>query len=255
MRGARDGHVGRGAHARAARLHARASSRAAWRTARIGMSTGLYYAPGSYSTTEEVIALARVAARHGGIYDSHMRDESSYTIGLIGAINETIRIGREAQHPRPHLAHQGARRRRVGAERHRDRADQGGARRRRERHGGPVSVSRLRHERRRIAAAALGRSGRARLAARCASPIRRSSAKLVAEMESNLVRRGGAASLLITSTRDSIDPRQDARAGRGGAAHDADRRGARDHPRRRRERRVVQHEGRGHRTSSWCSRG
>jgi len=62
----------------------------------IGMSTGLYYAPGSYSSTEEVIELAKVAAAHHGIYDTHMRDESSYNIGLIAAVRETIRIGQEA---------------------------------------------------------------------------------------------------------------------------------------------------------------
>ncbi|HZY62497.1 MAG TPA: D-aminoacylase [Edaphobacter sp.] len=65
----------------------------------LGLSTGLYYAPGSYSSTEEVIDLARVAAQHGGIYDTHMRDESSYTIGLLGSVRETIRIGREAHIP------------------------------------------------------------------------------------------------------------------------------------------------------------
>ncbi|HEX4020824.1 MAG TPA: D-aminoacylase [Acidobacteriaceae bacterium] len=65
----------------------------------IGMSTGLFYAPGSYSSTEEVIALAKVAAADGGIYDTHMRDEDSYTIGLLGAVKETIRIGREAHIP------------------------------------------------------------------------------------------------------------------------------------------------------------
>src|SRR5204862_1513988 len=70
----------------------------------IGMSTGLYYAPGSYASTEEVIELAKVAAPFGGIYDTHMRDESSYTIGLIGAVNETIRIGREAKLP-VHISH------------------------------------------------------------------------------------------------------------------------------------------------------
>ena len=103
---------------------------AAWSDGAIGMSTGLYYAPGSYATTEEVIELAKVAAAKGGIYDSHLRDESSYTIGLIGAVNEAIRIGREAKHPDPHLAHQGARHRRLGPERHGDRAHQAGARRR-----------------------------------------------------------------------------------------------------------------------------
>jgi N-acyl-D-aspartate/D-glutamate deacylase len=65
----------------------------------IGMSTGLFYAPGSYSSTEEVIALAKVAAANGGIYDTHMRDEDSYTIGLLGSVKETIRIGREAHIP------------------------------------------------------------------------------------------------------------------------------------------------------------
>jgi N-acyl-D-aspartate/D-glutamate deacylase len=65
----------------------------------IGISTGLYYAPGSYSTTEEVVALSRVAAAHGGIYDTHMRDESSYNIGLLASVKETLRIGREAHIP------------------------------------------------------------------------------------------------------------------------------------------------------------
>ena len=65
----------------------------------LGMSTGLYYAPGSYASTEEVIALASVAAARGGIYDTHMRDESSYTIGLFASVRETIRIGREAHMP------------------------------------------------------------------------------------------------------------------------------------------------------------
>jgi N-acyl-D-amino-acid deacylase len=65
----------------------------------IGLSTGLYYAPGSYATTEEIIALARVAAQHGGIYDTHMRDESTYNIGLMNSVRETLRIGREANIP------------------------------------------------------------------------------------------------------------------------------------------------------------
>ncbi len=62
-----------------------------------GLSTGLFYTPGTYSKTEEVIELAKVAAQLGGIYDSHMRDENAYSIGLLGSIEETIRIGREAK--------------------------------------------------------------------------------------------------------------------------------------------------------------
>jgi N-acyl-D-aspartate/D-glutamate deacylase len=62
----------------------------------LGLSTGLFYAPQSFARTEEVIAVAREAARRGGLYDSHIRDESSYTIGLGAAVDEAIAIGREA---------------------------------------------------------------------------------------------------------------------------------------------------------------
>ena len=55
-----------------------------------GLSTGLFYAPQSYSTTDEVIALARVAKKYNGIYDTHMRSESN---GLIDAVQETLNIG------------------------------------------------------------------------------------------------------------------------------------------------------------------
>ena len=50
-----------------------------------GMSTGLFYSPGSYSNTEEVIALSKTVSENNGIYDTHLRDESSYTVGLIPA--------------------------------------------------------------------------------------------------------------------------------------------------------------------------
>ena len=65
----------------------------------VGLSSGLYYAPGSYSSTEEVIALAKVAARYGGIYTSHIRDESDYTVGLVAAVKEAIEIGEKAGLP------------------------------------------------------------------------------------------------------------------------------------------------------------
>ena len=70
----------------------------------LGLSTGLFYTPGSYAPIEEVIELAKVAAQKGGTYDTHMRDESSYSIGLMGSINEVIRIGREARIP-VHISH------------------------------------------------------------------------------------------------------------------------------------------------------
>lgn len=70
----------------------------------LGLSTGLFYTPQNFSKTEEVIELAKVAARHGGLYDSHIRDESMYNIGLKGSIDEVIRIGHEAKLP-VHVAH------------------------------------------------------------------------------------------------------------------------------------------------------
>jgi N-acyl-D-aspartate/D-glutamate deacylase len=70
----------------------------------LGLSTGLFYAPQSYAMRDEVVALSRVAARHGGLYDSHIRDEASYSIGLLGAVDETLAIGREARIP-VHFAH------------------------------------------------------------------------------------------------------------------------------------------------------
>ena len=69
-----------------------------------GMSTGLFYAPGSYAKTEEVIEIAKSVAEKGGIYDTHLRDEGSYSIGLLGSIRETIRIAREAKIP-VHISH------------------------------------------------------------------------------------------------------------------------------------------------------
>lgn len=69
-----------------------------------GLSTGLFYAPQSFAKTDEVVAIAKVAAEHGGIYDTHQRDESSYTIGLIRSVREVLEIGKEAGLP-VHLAH------------------------------------------------------------------------------------------------------------------------------------------------------
>ena len=168
----------------------------------IGMSTGLYYAPGSYSSTEEVIELAKVAAAKGGRYDSHIRDESSYTVGLIGAVNEVIRIGREAHMP-VHISHIKA----LGADvwgqsdtvialMKRARAD-----------GIEITASQYPYT---ASGSSVGASllprwaeagGGDSLRARIADPQIR--ARLVKDMEDNLRRRGGAQTLLMTSTRDS----------------------------------------------------
>lgn len=62
----------------------------------LGVSTALIYPPGHYAKTEELIALAKVAAPYGGIYASHMRSEGATE---MEAIDEAIRIGREAGVP------------------------------------------------------------------------------------------------------------------------------------------------------------
>jgi N-acyl-D-amino-acid deacylase len=62
----------------------------------VGLSTGLIYPPGAFAETDELIALAKVVAGHGGIYVSHIRNEGA---GLLEAVSEAIRIGEEAGVP------------------------------------------------------------------------------------------------------------------------------------------------------------
>ncbi|PKG80760.1 amidohydrolase [Colwellia sp. 75C3] len=70
----------------------------------IGLSTGLYYVPGSYANTDEVITLAKIASHYGGIYDTHLRDESTFNIGFTAALDEAINIADKAN-IHLHLAH------------------------------------------------------------------------------------------------------------------------------------------------------
>ncbi len=168
----------------------------------LGMSTGLYYAPGSYASTDEVIDLAKVAAQRGGIYDTHLRDESSYTVGLIGAVNEAIKIGREA-HMRIHISHIKALGTDVWGQ-----SDTVIALINNARAAGidvvacqyPYTASGTS-----VGAALLPRwaeeGGRDSLLARIADPA--THARLVADMQNNLRRRGGAAALLMTTEHDT----------------------------------------------------
>jgi N-acyl-D-amino-acid deacylase len=64
-----------------------------------GLSSGPYYAPGSFASTEELVELARVAARFGGAYSSHIRDEGDYSIGVVAAVDEVITVARDAGLP------------------------------------------------------------------------------------------------------------------------------------------------------------
>lgn len=70
--------------------------REAMRDGAFGISTGLFYVPGNYARTDEVIELARVAAETGGIHISHMRDEAAE---VMASVAETIRIGEEGGLP------------------------------------------------------------------------------------------------------------------------------------------------------------
>ncbi len=62
----------------------------------LGLSTGLFYVPGNYAPTEEVIELARVAGRLGGMHISHMRNEAD---GVLDSVRETIAIGEKGGLP------------------------------------------------------------------------------------------------------------------------------------------------------------
>ena len=70
----------------------------------LGLSTGLFYAPQSFSQTDEVVALAQVAGALGGRYDTHLRDEANYTVGLAAAVDEAIAIARDGHIP-VHISH------------------------------------------------------------------------------------------------------------------------------------------------------
>src|SRR5205823_14899844 len=62
----------------------------AMRDGAVGLSTALIYPPGTYARTEELVEMARVVGRYGGVYMSHMRNESNQ---LLDSIRETIHIG------------------------------------------------------------------------------------------------------------------------------------------------------------------
>lgn len=162
----------------------------------IGLSTGLFYAPQSFAGTDEVVALAREAALRGGVYDTHQRDESSYSIGLDASIEEALEIGQRAGIP-VHFAHLKA----LGTDVH------GSAKRIISR------IERARDEGLRVTAdqypwlassTSLGAAllprwaedgGRAALLVRLQDPPTRD--QILASMEDNLRRRGGAAAILM----------------------------------------------------------
>ncbi|MBB4632602.1 N-acyl-D-aspartate/D-glutamate deacylase [Sphingosinicella soli] len=169
----------------------------------LGFSTGLFYAPQNFAKQDEVVALAKTSAAHGGIYDSHIRDESSYTVGLSGAIDEALTVGREAGMP-VHIAHIKA----LGVDVH------GQA---------PAIIAKINAARAAgqvvhadqypwsasgtaLSAALLPRwaedGGREAMLKRFDEP--ETLARIRTEMRENLRRRGGAASLLLTRGPDDV---------------------------------------------------
>lgn len=70
----------------------------------IGLSAGLFYAPQSFASTDEVIAVAKEAGKRGGLYDTHQRDEGDNSIGVIASLQEALRISKESGAPL-HVAH------------------------------------------------------------------------------------------------------------------------------------------------------
>ncbi|HXS98817.1 MAG TPA: D-aminoacylase [Candidatus Limnocylindrales bacterium] len=68
----------------------------AMRDGAVGFSTGLEYVPGTYADTAEIVALAKSAAAHGGVYTSHMRNEG---IAELDAITEAVNVGKAAGMP------------------------------------------------------------------------------------------------------------------------------------------------------------
>ena len=209
----------------------------------LGLSTGLFYAPQSFAKTDEVVALAREAGKRGGVYDSHIRDESSYSIGLAAAVDEAIAIGREGGLP-VNISHIKA----LGVDVH------GQA---------PAIIARIEAARRagqRVTAdqypwSASGTSLVASLVPRWAQDggrpalLRRFddpalAERLRAEMAENLRRRGGAETLLITEGQYRG---QTARRGRRGRSGRSGRGGDRGDPGRRYGRRLVQPDRGGYR--------
>src|SRR6266851_1289540 len=71
-------------------------ARQAMRDGAFGLTTGLFYVPGNFTPTEEVIEIAKVAGAMGGIHTSHMRDEAAH---VLDSVRETIRIGEEGGLP------------------------------------------------------------------------------------------------------------------------------------------------------------
>ena len=64
-----------------------------------GLSAGPFYVPGSYAEPREYVEVAKAAAEFGGVFQSHIRDESDYSVGVLASVDELITVAREAKLP------------------------------------------------------------------------------------------------------------------------------------------------------------
>ncbi len=162
----------------------------------VGLSSGLFYAPGHFARTEELVALMTRVAAVGGLHTSHIRDESNYSVGLVAAVDEIIRIA-EASGSTGIVSHMKA----LGPDvwglsrtciRHIDEARARGVSVWADQYPYEASSTSL-------AAAVLPRTaqvgGREAMLARLGDPAQR--AALLPEVRENIRRRGGAASLVV----------------------------------------------------------
>jgi N-acyl-D-amino-acid deacylase len=164
----------------------------------MGLSTGLFYAPQRFAATEEVIALAAEAGRHGGYYDTHLRDESSYSIGLQAAVAEALRIGREGRVP-VNISHVKA----LGADVWGQSAQVIAQVRAARAAGQRVTADQYPWEASGTTLVAALVPGWAQEGGRTALLGRLDEPRLATEMRENLRRRGGAAALLVTEGADA----------------------------------------------------
>lgn len=160
-----------------------------------GMSSGIFYTPGRYAKTDELIALARAA---GGVYTSHIRDEGNYDVGVVASVDEVIRVA-EGAHVKSIVSHMKA----LGPDswglsktliEHIEAA---------QRRGVAIFADQYPYEASStsLSAAVLPGVSTADARARLADATKR--AQLLADAKENIRRRGGPHSIAIASTKDA----------------------------------------------------
>lgn len=173
-----------------------------------GLSAGPFYVPGKYSDTAEQVAVASAAAAYpNAVYTSHIRDESSYDVGVLAAIDEVITVAREAR-----IAGVVSHMKMLGADTWGKSAQAIGMIDAARAQGVSVWADQYPYDASAVslsAALAPGwalEGGAAALTRRLGDPEQRTAIR--AEMVENLVRRGGAGALLLRDDDPALDGRR-----------------------------------------------